>query len=212
MGTEFVIRGEGQWYNFLNRLKLSAVLVGPFAPYAPSEGTQAIFVDGGAKWFRPPGITVGDGDSWDQTPEVHLRPDKDFSDLAFVLRSLPKQVRLVEMMGFLGGERAQEWFNLGEVDHFLAERQGRVVHFDHSILGFSRGHWHFEHTGPFSLLSLRPTQFELEGEIDFPISSPTAFRALDSRGLSNRASGWVGLKSTEPAFIIFKEPQAKSYL
>lgn len=206
MDTQIVISGAELWRNFLQQIEPSVVLVGPLAKAPPINKTPAIFVDGGAQWFRPPGITVGDGDSWEKTPQVQLRPDKDVSDLAFVLRSLPSQVRLVEMLGFLGGARDQEWFNLGEVDHFLAEKTGRVAHLDQQILGFSRGHWHFEHEGPFSFFTLRPAVIELDGEIEFSVTSPTALRALDSRGLSNRASGWVRVKSSEPAFVIFKDP------
>ena len=199
-----VLQGQDKWQSFLKELTTTAFLVGPLCEKEPRSSGPAIFVDGGAQWYREPGISVGDGDSWNDGLQVQLNPQKDVSDLGFVLRSLPDSVRLLEMCGFLGGDRDHELFNLGEVQRFLNLRPRRVAHLDTSVLGFSRGNWQLEHEGEFSLLSLAPVSVSLHGDVQYPLSEPAIIEPLDSRGLSNVGSGLISLQSTGTVFIFLR--------
>ncbi|MCB0386669.1 MAG: hypothetical protein KDD43_14850 [Bdellovibrionales bacterium] len=196
--------GAELWSQFLAELGKSAFLVGPMCEFPPTHQGPGIFVDGGARWFREPGISVGDGDSWDQTPQVLLHRDKDFSDLAFVLRSLPSNIKLIEIVGFLGGHRDHELFNLGEVHRFLNQFSGRIAHLDQSVLGFSAGTWQLEHSGEFSLLSLSQGRIQLDGDIHYPLTASTEIQPLDSRGLSNVAEGLISITTSGPAFVFLR--------
>ncbi|MCB0366272.1 MAG: hypothetical protein H6624_05210 [Bdellovibrionaceae bacterium] len=196
--------GADLWSQFLAELGPNAFLVGPLCASPPANSGPTIYVDGGARWFREPGISIGDGDSWDEIPQVLLYPDKDVSDLGFVLRSLPLTVRLLELVGFLGGDRDHELFNLGEIHRFLGAQSGRVAHMDQSVLGFSSGTWQLEHEGVFSLLSLAHVQVQIQGEVEFPVDLPIEFHPLDSRGLSNESRGLISLTTTGPIFIFLR--------
>lgn len=199
-----VISGLDKWQQYLAELNTSAFLVGPLCEQKPLSTGAAIFVDGGCKWFREPGISVGDGDSWPEPLQVQLNPEKHVSDLGFVLRSLPDSVRLLEMLGFLGGDRDHELFNLGEVQRFLEARRGRCAHLDTNVLGFSQGNWQLEHEGEFSLLSLGETSLSLVGDVKYPLPESTPLSALDSRGLSNVADGMISIQCSGALFVFLR--------
>ncbi len=179
---------------------------GPAAPEAP-----VIWVDGGANHRRQnadnagresPGFAVGDGDSFGGKLDQYLDPDKDYSDLAYVLGRLGSRFAEVVLLGFLGARRDHELFNLGEVHHFLAAaKTPTTARFDTCLNAYSTGQWTFDADGIFSLAVLEPATVQLRGACQFPIPVPTRIAPLKSLGLSNRGFGEITLTTRGPAFI-----------
>lgn len=205
-----------KWPEFLARLEnLTTVdLVGPLlsAPHALTGAT--VFVDGGSRFQMPastsltslPAISVGDGDSGGQLDEM-LPTEKDYSDLAFVLRELPLPINRVNLFGFLGGRRDHELANFGEVHQFLSRRgQARANFYSHgiSVMGFV-GQIELEVHGLFSLLVLESTAVRLEGECKYKLAGDVVLEPVSSHGLSNEGSGLVTLETRKPAFIFLNE-------
>lgn len=198
-----------KWPEFLAHLEnLTAVtLVGPLlgAPHAPTGAT--IYVDGGSRYKSCsssswPVISLGDGDSGKALDEV-LPVEKDYSDLAFVLRELPAHIDFLRLFGFLGGRRDHELVNLGEVHQFLRRRpQARADFFSDSlsIVGFS-GRIELEAHGVFSLLVLESTAVTLSGACKYRLDGSAVLEPASSHGLSNEGSGLIVAESSRPAFI-----------
>ncbi len=198
-----------KWPAFLAQLegRKSVTLVGPLygTPHAPSEPT--VYVDGGAKFksaakFSQPTITLGDGDSGGPMDEV-LPVEKDYSDLAFVLRELPKHIVELSLYGFLGGRRDHELANFGEVHQFLRARgQARADLFgtSTSITGFC-GALEIDIHGLFSLLAFEASSVLLQGECKYKLDGTVVLDRVSSHGLSNEGAGLVLLQSAKPVFI-----------
>lgn len=198
------------WAGFLALLaKASSVtLVGPLhdTPVTPDEPT--IFVDGGSQ-FRVkvekfPTISVGDGDSG-STLDVTLSPEKDFSDLAFVLRELPRQVVKAQLLGFLGGRLDHELANLGELQQFLLDRpRGARVEMRRSgraeVIGFT-GSATLDIQGLFSVIVLEASVVTISGECRYKLSGGDPLVPGSSHGLSNIGRGRVTVASDGPCFI-----------
>ena len=168
-----------------------------------------ILVDGGSRHASPgSGIRVGDGDSSDLPMDHALNPDKDMSDLAFVLDNLPAELGHVRLWGFLGGRKDHELFNLGEVHHYLSSRKNPArVTFEDFALGYSAGAWSFEHHGLFSLAAIEPCRISLTGDCRYPIEGFREIRPLSSLGLSNVGHGTIYLQCEGPAFILLQEDE-----
>lgn len=197
---------------FTNRRQVT--LIGPVLTRAPRAGRlrePLIWVDGGADHRAPifrdrPGIAVGDGDSAKSRLDHYLPEDKDYSDLAFVLRRIPQQFFEVVMLGFLGGRRDHELFNLGEAHRFLAGRESPTrVRFDHSVRAFSKGEWQLHNHAAFSLAVIEPATVTLTGPCKYPLNEPTTITPLSSFGLSNRSQGELILRTDGPVFILESE-------
>ena len=190
-------------------------LVGPLLaepPHRDNLEEPLIWVDGGANHRRATadratsGFAVGDGDSSQGELDQYLDANKDYSDLAFVLRRLPERFVEVILLGFLGARRDHELFNLGEVHRFLsAAKTPTQVRFDQSINAYSRGKWTFEAHSVFSLAVLEPTTVKLLGDCRFQITAPVRLAPLVSLGLSNRGFGAITLTTRGPAFIFKPE-------
>lgn len=187
-------------------------LVGPTLERAPRAGQlrePLIWVDGGADHRRaqaPAGFAVGDGDSARGKLDQYLNADKDYSDLAFVLRRLPAHFAEVVLLGFLGARRDHELFNLGEVHHFLAAAGTPTrARFDRDIVACSKGEWRFRSHSVFSLAAIEPATVTLTGACKYPLTAPTLIAPLASFGLSNQGAGRITLRTDGPVFI-FKAP------
>lgn len=178
-------------------------LVGPMAKYAVQVSEPVIFVDGGSMRRESAfGITVGDGDSSTATMDIDLDPVKDFSDLSFALGLLPERITTLSLLGFLGGRRDHELFNLGEVHHFLSRRQHATrAQFDEDVVAFSAGQWTFSVTTTFSLSVFGPATVCLSGACAYPIARGTQVKPVSSYGLSNEGHGEVQLECDAPVFI-----------
>ncbi|MGI9310456.1 MAG: hypothetical protein ACR2P7_02855 [bacterium] len=153
------------------------------------------------------GFAVGDGDSAQHALDQYLSADKDYSDLAYVLRRLsayePAHFDEVVLLGFLGARRDHELFNLGEVHRFLAAAKTPTrARFDRDIVAYSKGEWTFEARAAFSLAVLAPTKLQLTGACKYQIATPTELDALTSLGLSNQGFGEITLRTQGPAFIL----------
>lgn len=161
-----------------------------------------VWVDGGAHHRNDNGFAVGDGDSFDGALDQTLNPDKDFSDLAFVLRRLPDNFTEISLRGFLGGRRDHELFNFGEVQQLLAAKKTPTrVWFDDQVTAYSAGSWQFESHGVFSLAAFAPVTVTMTGACQYPIAAPSQLSPLTSRGLSNIGFGAIDLTADAPAFI-----------
>lgn len=195
------------WNSFLKALRRERELrvVGPlFSGQIAEFGESVVYVDGGAQ-FRPndQGISVGDGDSFEGELDHKLPTDKDFSDLAFVLNSVPDNIEAIYLYGFLDGRRDHELFNLGEA-HRLLLRSGakkREVFFDDRILAFSSGQWQFSYSGIFSLFALETTRVRLMGDCKYKIPELGEVGMLSSIGLSNIADGEIKIEAEGPVFV-----------
>ncbi len=182
-------------------------LVGPFCDPSAVLREPVIFVDGGARCRKPgQGIAVGDGDSFDGELDVLLNRDKDLSDLAFVLGNISRGLSRIHLLGFLGGRRDHEMFNLGEVHQFLVAAAPAQALFDDRVVAWSAGRWSFCRHGGFSLGALEESRVRMEGDCLYPCPEPTLFKPLTSLGLSNIGSGTIRLECSSPVFVFFEEP------
>ncbi len=193
----------------LNRTSLTAIsLVGPLydAEFTPAEPT--VFIDGGSR-FRPlqsdfPLISVGDGDSGSAVLDEILPSEKDYSDLAFVLRNLPAHVARLSLHGFSGGRLDHELANFGELHAFLLKRGNGQTHLfaggRPSVVGFnSRLEMNIQ--GIFSLLVLEPAEVRLTGDCKYKLTEPYKIFPCSSHGISNSGFGRVLAETSNPAFI-----------
>ena len=194
------------------RNRRCATLVGPMT-VQPSMLRAAdeplIWVDGGvAHRAHAPtlrGFAVGDGDSAHGELNQLLPTDKDYSDLAFALRCLAHCENLDEIVlcGFVGGRIDHQWFNVGEVHHFLAARTAPCkARFDDTIIGCSRGEWRLHVDGVFSLAAIGAATVTLQGACKYPIAPAQRIAPLSSFGLSNVGVGEVTLQTDAPVFLI----------
>jgi thiamine pyrophosphokinase len=201
------------WSEFLKTLSVSSSVdvVGPFASgWKPVAHRPVIFVDGGSRWrvvgLELSSVVVGDGDSSSVPMDHQLSREKDFSDFAFALRSLPQNILSVHAHGFLGERRDHELANLGEAHAYLRSRlEPTQLFFDSSVLGFSAGSWKFSRSGLFSLFVLETCSVTLSGACEYQITAPISLGAFSSFGLSNVGSGEMTLTCSAPAFVFFNE-------
>jgi thiamine pyrophosphokinase len=185
-------------------------VVGPFADITVALVEPIIYVDGGAHFRRSTeGIAVGDGDSYDGKLDVSLNPAKDYSDLAYALAAIPENIIELQLLGFLGGRRDHELFNLGEVHHYLKSRTAPArASFDDQVIGFSQGTWEFSHQGCFSVAVIEEALVTIRGDCLYPCNQPTLFPPLNSLGLSNEAKGTILIESTGTVFVFLHGNQA----
>ncbi|RLA62383.1 MAG: hypothetical protein DRQ88_05535 [Epsilonproteobacteria bacterium] len=146
-------------------------------------------------------FSVGDGDSSPLELDLTLNPEKNFSDLSFALSLLPKNLKKLNLLGFLGGRRDHELINLGEVHHSLLNNTlEAIVSLDGKILA-KNGNLGVNIDGTFSLIVFNETEIKLRGELKYPLLEFTTIRPLSSHGLSNIGSGLINIESKGPYFI-----------
>ncbi len=181
------------------------LLVGPLNTDISEITEPVIFVDGGSNWRQYGiGISIGDGDSFTGALDYPLDPEKDFSDLSFALGLLGERFSEIQLRGFLGGRRDHELLNLGEVFHFLNQRQTRVkVTLNQSVIAFSAGRWQLEVNGTFSLVVFEPSVVTLSGHCKYHIAGESTIRPVSSYGLSNEGYGLISVSTSSPLFIFF---------
>jgi len=203
-------------------IRRRVTLIGPVLTRAPRAGKlrePIIWVDGGADHRAPmfrdrPGFAVGDGDSAKSGLDQYLPQDKDYSDLAFVLRRIPQSYSEIVLLGFLGRRRDHELFNFGEAHQFLAGRESPTrLRFDHSVRAFSKGEWPFHMHAPFSVAVFAPAMLSLTGACKFPIAPAREVAPVSSFGLSNLGQGEVTLRADGPVFVfdLAEENNARQY-
>ncbi len=182
-------------------------LIGPLYKGKAEFSDPVIFVDGGAQFRKASeGLSVGDGDSYSGVLDEKLNPNKEYSDLAYVLSSLPAHFHEVFLLGFIGGRRDHEWANLGEAYAFLHTRhQATKIHFESEVTGFSVGKWQLEINGPFSVLSIEAAQVKLLGDCQYTLKQATKIEPLSSHGISNTGEGAITLQTDKPVFIVYPD-------
>ena len=187
-------------------------VIGPFYQ-SQMVSEPVIFVDRGCQTrIEDEGISVGDGDSSDQQMDISLSPKKNISDLSFALENIPSYFQHVHLLGFLGGRRDHEYFNLGAAQHFLERRsQPSRICFDDLIYGYSAGSWAFDRYGLFSIAVLRDTLLTLHGACAYPCKKKTLFETLGSLGLSNIGAGTIYLETECPVFVILADENSTNY-
>jgi thiamine pyrophosphokinase len=181
-----------------------------------------IYVDGGSD-FRADGgwaaaqltpakekssiplISIGDGDSAAGKLDEVLPAHKDYSDLAFVLRSLPQNIVAIEMLGFLGERRDHELANLGEVHAFLKTRADfcrvEIHSAEQTVFAFARGTLTIDIAGTFSVMVLEPAAVRIEGACEYKLAGDVVLQVASSHGLSNVGHGAVEITSDQPCFL-----------
>jgi len=191
----------------------SVLIVGPMLRLHLGEkmplptGIPCLLIDGGQNFYKgksKTALSLGDNDSSKGRLDILLPFKKDFSDFAFALKNLPSNVKILILKGFLGGRKAHELFNLGEIHHFLESKKETIAFFDDKIMALSGGSYEIEFEGPFSLACLTKTQVSLSGDCDYK-TKKTLFRPLSSLGLSNFARGKFKIKTSGPIFILMRK-------
>lgn len=185
---------------------IGPLLKGTYVPQGPT-----IYVDGGihargksALDSSFPTVSIGDGDSTDLQLDVTLPATKDYSDLSFVLNNIPKSVRHVELVGFLGGRFDHQLANFGEAHNFLRNRKDfTTVRFDSEIIGFVGGELKLKVKGPFSVMVLEAADVTIHGACQYSLTRPTRVEPLSSLGLSNVGNGQVNVAASSPVFVFF---------
>ncbi len=195
-------------HDYVNASQLS--LVGPLYKGKTVFKEPVIFVDGGTQFrLAEEGLSVGDGDSHIKALDEKLNPHKDYSDLAYVLSSVPAHFHEIFLHGFMGGRRDHEWVNVGEVHAFLHGRhQPTKLHFESEVTGFSAGKWQLEINAPFSLLCMEAARVKMVGACRYPIEQKTRVDPFCSYGLSNVGEGSIVLQTDKPVFIIYPRDHA----
>lgn len=195
-------------HEYLDRFPYESIItvVGPFNTES-SLHEPIIFVDSGsAARLSGEGIAIGDGDSSSNRMDVLLDCNKSYSDLSFALESIPARFTHVHLLGFLGGHRDHEYFNIGCAHRFLENRASpSCIWFDDRICGYSPGKWTFSRFGTFSIAAIQDTWLTLGGDCAFPCKTRTRFHALSSLGLSNVGTGSVVLENEGPVFVLFED-------
>lgn len=177
-------------------------LVGPLLK-KPQSFTRdpVVFIDGGTQ-FRTEsfGFSVGDGDSFNKPLDETLPANKDFSDLAYVLKHVD-QYRKIDAFGFWGERKDHELANLGEFQQFLKRQKRAEVHLPPFAKGYSAGSWSLLLNGLFSLLVLENAEIQMSGDLQYPILEKKQVTTLSSLGISNEAHGSIQIESSMPFFL-----------
>lgn len=196
----------------------TAIIVGPM-PFAQKHikknwQGKLIFVDGGiihkskfkkkAPELSKNFITLGDGDGHESVRLSLKKRSQNFSDLAFCLHRLKKETALkkIILLGFLGGRRDHELFNLGEIALFLKNQKQVIVEFEDQIQFLPKGIHRIHFHGLFSLASLETNQIKVYGHSLYQLKKWTKLAPLSSLGLSNEARGEVIIECKEALMFI----------
>ena len=179
----------------------SLTLIGPLFSKHIEVVEPLVFVDGGTSFRKKnEGFSVGDGDSAPITLDQTLSPNKDYSDLAYVLQHIPENFVQLNLLGFLGGRRDHELINFAELHQFLVNKEGCSANFENQVIAYSRGKWLLEHNGVFSLFSFCENTVQLKGDCKYPLVDKS-LRKLSSHGLSNVAKGTIEVENSSPLFV-----------
>lgn len=173
------------------------------------------FVDGGLDRFlettksKKPlqSQSIGDQDSSRFEMDIKLNPHKEESDLSVTLDLISEKVDQPEIcaLGFLGGRRDHEYFNLKSFANFVDSKKSFACHLSRELTVFTRDEfWHFDHHGLFSLFSFRDSHYSIQGEVIYPIEN-ALIPSLSSQLLSNEAEGEFRVKASQAFF--FYRPQ-----
>lgn len=185
---------------YLTQYEDDLKVIGPLYQGKGDFPDPVVFIDGGAKFKNAEGISVGDNDSFTGKLDVVLSPDKDQSDLAFLLSKIPRSFKKISFFGFLGGRKDHELMNLGEISRFLNSRENTRVLIEKNIIAVSSGKWTFNIQRTFSLFSFEENTVSLSGGCKYELNQ-AKLRKYSSHGLSNEGHGETQIRCSEPLFI-----------
>ena len=173
---------------------------------------KVIFVDGGMDFknnISHQGFdSIGDQDSTHCSLNNVLDKNKDRSDLyhAFELANEHKNLKELDLYGFMGGRLDHQLFNIGEGYRFI-ERSTTLesIHFYNKkikeISIFKSGHHLFNFEGQFSISTLKNCSINLSGKVEY--SGSIDLIPMSSQGLSNIAHGEFEIKSDQPIIFFY---------
>ncbi len=189
---------------YLNQFETNTEIniIGPlFAGDCSLLKEPIIYVDGGAKSRKDNrGIVVGDGDSFSGALDIKLDQEKDLSDLSYVLQHIPENIAHLNLLGFLGGRRDHELFNIGEGYHLLDTSETKIsLNWDEEVLMFSKGTWAFSHIGTFSIATFKNNRIVLSGSCRYAYKG--VLEKYSSHGLSNEGEGEIEIFCDKPVII-----------
>lgn len=209
------LRARDDWSRFdpqAERLVLAGPLLsqkleaGALSPHGLEEAPQ-VAVDGGVHFAKNPVIWAGDGDSAGAAPP-QFKHGQDETDLRFCLNGIRSWGwRELHLFGFLGGSRAHELANFGEIHSEMGLRPGftRAVFygaaFAPEVYFLQEGRHRLDIRGRFSLLSLLPSRVRITGACAYATDA-IELRALSGRGVSNEGSGEVIFDSSLPFMVL----------
>lgn len=173
-----------------------------------------ILVDGGsrhkhllAKSLHKKIKTVGDGDSSLLSMDLLLPVIKDFSDLAYVLRTLTKAKVKIEKLAlfgfsshFLDNRLDHLLFNLSEVEKITGKLK-IPIRLDERFLFLPPGKNTVRCQGLFSVMSFSGTNLKLVGKCKYQLKDWTRLPRLSTLGLSNSGSGLIHLECKKPLLL-----------
>lgn len=196
-------------------------LIGPM-PFINKyfEETFEIWVDGAIKTHSDiyktrrnnTTITLGDGDSANETLQITYPVQKDFSDLEGaldLLRTSPRLTKL-KLWGFLDGRRDHHFSNIIGLYSFASNSKKIIINIEKSIYIIKNDSFEITHEGIFSLFSLSASnkicEVSLDGDVEYKIDNSkntSVLKPFSAQGLSNTASGKIKLSSKGEPIILF---------
>lgn len=185
--------------NFQTHKELN--IIGPLFDGYNQLHEPVIYVDGGTKAkLENGGFSIGDGDSFFEELDEYLPKEKDYSDLSYVLDTIPSHFEVINLLGFLGERKDHELINLAEVHRFLTNiSKSKKVIFDQEIIAFSAGEWSLPISGTFTLFAFDDINIQLSGSCKYHILKK--LKPLSSEGLSNIGDGLINFKNDAPVFL-----------
>ena len=161
-----------------------------------------VFVDGGSKHYNGIGFKVGDGDSSISEMDEKLDSQKDYSDLAYTLGSIPDHYSELSTQGFLGGRKDHELINWGEFFYFLNKNKNiDTISLENNIILYSPGSYSFDIKKPFSLINSLPGKIKITGDCDYQYDDYCHY-SYSSQFLSNSGNGEINIESNIAFAII----------
>ena len=202
----------------------TCIVVGPMPfhwrglkPYFKDESTKVFFIDGGlshidkfkkdAPLLLKTSTSMGDGDS-SKRPMKFKKTDQSLSDLAFFLKYITSKPAFEQyvFVGFLGGRRDHELFNLGELAKFtrkLKQKPTPTIHLEDKIAFYPKGSHEINIKGIFSIASFENTRIKITGSCQYQFKKWLKLECLSSKGLSNLGDGLIHIQTEAPIAVFF---------
>ena len=215
--------------NFLRKItdKQSLIILGPTklskhdlsVLKSQNVDTPILIIDGGINHidhsFKSKHkfiLSVGDNDSnlTNQTLDILLDQQKDFSDLSYSLNLVSKAIihktLAITMLGFLGGRLDHEIINLGEINSFLKKISFNCdIQLSNKVLSTNNETINFVTKDTFSVISFEDILLSITGDCEYKLKSPISIKALSSKTLSNQGFGEIRLQSNQVFFVIIND-------
>ena len=195
-------------------MKNTMNIIGPMEinPTLIDKTLFSIVVDGGINHLLDlkSSISLGDQDSTNLKLDQVIPKEKDFSDLSYGLKHIPKGTEQINCYGLLGGRLDHQLCVLGDIIEYVVTHKISFNLFNQcsrKVAIIPAGTWQFQHQGNFSVLSTKEQRIKIDGEVKYKSTSEyTYIRVLTSHTLSNEASGLIQITNEFPLTIFFNYP------